>query len=1216
DESGNLDLKDIPTGDYTVVVTPKDGYTAPAEQTVTVEKDQNTTLEKLAPTRDKGSVSGSVDPDVVSKVELVDPETQERLEVPMDESGNLDLKDIPTGDYTVVVTPKDGYTAPAEQTVTVEKDQNTELDNLNPTPVPTPTPTTSEPTTSTPEPTTSTPEPTTSTPEPTTSTPEPTTSTPEPTTSTPEPTTSTPEPTTSTPEPTTSTPEPTTSTPEPTTSTPEPTTSTPEPTTSTPEPTTSTPEPTTSTPEPTTSTPEPTTSTPEPTTSTPVEDDKPTGAIVGKVTDDKGDPLPSTDENGNRTPSKVTVTDDKGNKVGEPVETDENGEFTIPELPDGEYVVSVETPEGHNDPKPQVVEVKDGKPTEIPPFVSTNPTRDLEDKSDRIVPGTIGGWLLDDGNNPIRDSEIRLVKEGVVDPTTGETFDYEIPVTVDEDGFFVTPEIDFDYFPDGEAEFDLDITLPEGWPDVDVNGDPLDRKVTVKEDEPTNLDKIRVQAPETQSIEGRVDDGNGKAVPGTVVVVTDPRGNSKVVPVEDDGSFKIDDVIPGVHEVEVLTPGNDRDVDPIKVPVREGDKVELPEIHLTPNASLELEKQVWGRDADFNEQVKDDDGNLVDDVWTMKAGEDLYYEFFITNTGDTPISNIKIDDPELEKRNIELTMPEGWTAESELAPGATEVFKAKMTAPDAFDFNNIATANGVTGAGDKVGSAPDSAYTKFMDGSVEKKVNARFATNPDKPARLGVQDAMGFTYEVKNTGSAPMVNVTLTDAVYEGEYDPNHPKFDPEQMKKVKDLEIIEPEGFNGTLLPGQKVIFTAEIPEGLTPGLRHHNAAEARGELPKRPARGRGIAGEPDYGEDPSSVLIISPRENLKGNAHIIVDKGAALAGDRRAVLWIDDNGNGKQDPGEGVSGLDVSLVPTDGSPAVAGATNEDGNVLFESVPYGEYTFQVKNPGNLRLVDPKDPNNNSFKAGSVLETKPFTVDTEDEVFENIQLEKGNGVSGGGGLNGEGNGAVDGEVDGIIEEDGSSLGKCLATASSVSNPVAWLVPIGLLSAVMGGIGVMFEDELNAAAAQANEAVRRVMPNVDLGIGFEQPQWMAETQAKWQAQIDQVNRQLAQINPAAPAAAAGVGVLAIAGLLTGLYYASCQLGWNEPTEGGSSSGSSSSTEGEDVEGTEGGSSFGSSSRAGGENVEGETAGSSFEGSSKKNEDEADAEEAPADEAAAN
>ena len=910
------------------------------------------------------------------------------------------------------------------------------------------------------------------------------------------------------------------------------------------------------------------------------------------------------DNDGNRTPSKVTVTDDEGNKVRESVETDENGEFVIPELPDGEYVVSVETPEGHNDPKPQVVEVKDGEPTEIPPFVSNKPTRELEDKSDRIVPGTVGGWLLDDGNNPIRDSEIRLIKRDVEDPATrdrdpetgdpipgtGERFDYEVPITVDEDGFFVTPEIDFDYFPDGEAEFDMDITLPEGWPDVDVNGDPLDRKVTVKKDEPTNLDKIRVQAPETQSIEGRVDDGNGNAVPGTVVVVTDPRGNSKIVPVEDDGSFKIDDVIPGVHEVEVLTPGNDRDVDPIKVPVREGDEVELPDIHLTANASLELEKRVWGRDADFNEQVEDENGNLVDDVWTMKSGDELKYAFLVKNTGKTPIKNIDFDDPELDKRGIDPIMPEGWTAESELAPGETKVFSATMTAPDAFDFNNVATVNGTTPDGENVGSAPDSAYTKFLNGSVEKKVNARFATNPDEPARMGANDAMGFTYEVKNTGSAPMVNVTLTDAVYEGEYDPSHPKFDPEQMKKVKDLEIIEPEGFNGTLLPGQKVIFTAEIPEGLAPGMRHHNSAEARGELPKRPARGRGIAGEPDYGDDPSSVLIISPRENLKGNAHIVVDEGAPLAGDRRAVLWIDENGNGKQDPGEGISGLDVSLVPTDGSPFRAATTNEDGNVLFEKTPYGEYTFKIQNPGNLRLVDPKNPNNNSFKAGSVLETKPFKVDSNGEFVENIQLETASGVANGGGLDGN----LDGDIEATIDEDGSSLGTCLATASSVSNPVAWLVPIGLLGAVMGGIGVMFEDELNAAAAQTNEAVRRVMPNVDLGI--KRP----EIFNQWQAQIDQVNRQLAQINPAAPAAAAGVGVLAIAGLLTGLYYASCQLGWNEPTEGGSSSGSSSRAEAENTEGVE---------------VE-ENAGSSFEGSSNKNEDEVVDEEAPADEVAAN
>ena len=112
---------------------------------------------------------------------------------------------------------------------------------------------------------------------------------------------------------------------------------------------------------------------------------------------------------------------------------------------------------------------------------------------------------------------------------------------VDADGYFVTPPIDFKYFPEGVADFDLEVTLPEGWPDVDIKGDKINRTVTVKQGESTPVE-IKVEAPKTQSIVGRIDDGNGKAVPGTTVVVTDPRGNSRVIPVEDDGSFAIDDL--------------------------------------------------------------------------------------------------------------------------------------------------------------------------------------------------------------------------------------------------------------------------------------------------------------------------------------------------------------------------------------------------------------------------------------------------------------------------------------------------------------------------------------------------------------------------------------------------------------------------------------------------------------------------------------------------
>ena len=936
-----------------------------------------------------------------------------------------------------------------------------------------------------------------------------------------------------------------------------------------------------------------------------------TGKIV--IKDGNGNVIPSQDKDGNPGPIHDTTVivrktdggdiNGEGTRVEVPVDP-ETGEFEK-ELPEGEYIVEANVPEGYAKPKPARVDVKPGSTPTVPPFEVKPTERPLKDNSYREVGGTVSGYLVDEKNYPIRDGKVVLIGKNAVNPDTGEVFDYEVPLTVDEDGYFITPEIDFKYFPEGEAEFDYEVHLPEGWPTTDENGNPLtdangnplfdkdgkplrvpaiDKETgsrVVTPDTPLRIPPVKIPAPTDQSIKGSVNDGKGNAVPGTIVVVTDPRGDSHVVETDENGDYEIDKLVPGVHEVEIITPDGERRTDKIVVPIRPGEKVELPEIQITP-ASLDLKKRVFGRDADHDGYATDEKGNVihdgngqpVEDVMTVGVGEELFYTFIITNTSDQDITNISadsVDDPLLGDNEIQ--MPENWTAESVLAPGKSVIFSAKMTAPDAFDFNNVATVKGKTKNGEPVGSNADGAYTKFMALQAEKKVNARFATNPDKPVSVAADEALNFSYEIVNTGSAPMINVKVTDTVYEGdEADFRDAEgnliVDPEKLGKGTPLKVKAPDGFNGTLLPGQRVVFTAELPKGLKPGRRHFNAAEARGELPKRPARGREFEGEPDYGEDPSSVLIISPRSNLKGNAHIVVSEGAALANDVSTVLWLDTNGNGKQDPGEGLSGLKVSLVPTDGSPAVSGVTNTDGNILFENAPYGEYTLQVENPGGLRLINPKDPDKNPFAKGSILESKPFNVDEKERIIDlRMETPQTNATTT------------------VTEQEkidsSSDLGKCLTTASSVSNPVAWLVPIGLLSAVLGGIGVMFEDELNQASAQANAALQQMMPNVNLSI--ERPQWMVQAQAE----VDRVNRQLAEINPAAPAAAGGLALLAIAGLVTGLYYASCQLGWNEPTAEGAGSSKKGAEEGEapSTEGAEGKASsssseglFGSSKKA--------------------------------------
>ncbi|OAA16148.1 hypothetical protein Caferm_05300 [Corynebacterium afermentans subsp. afermentans] len=1214
DGEGNIISRDdVPAGDYTVEVTLPDGYELSPEENdklrdnpVEVRPGERAQLPDIKlDNKNPGSVvDGSVKdqydkPVPGVKVELVDGDR--RIEVDVDGEGNIISRDdVPAGDYTVEVTLPDGYELSPEENdklrdnpvevrpgeraqlpdIKLDKRPQPEPSNTSTSVVPVPSPT--EPSTTTQPSTSTTATPTstkTTTTQPSTSTSATPTSTKTTTTQPSTSTSATPTSTkTTTTQPSTSTSTTEQSTPTSTTATTtKPATSTTKQSTPTSTTATTTKPTTTKT---TTSATKPTAA-PAPTTTSKPEPKKP--SIIGTVTDPEGNPLPpSKDKAGKPQPPTVIVKDKDGNQVGDPIKVDENGNFEVPEVPeDGDYVVIVDAPDGFNDPKPQVVPVKKGETSKLPPIKVDKPEIELDKNKPAAQPGSVHGWLVDDSNRPITGSDIKLVKKGVTDPETGEKFDYEVPIKVDADGYFVTPPIDFKYFPDGKADFDLEVTLPEGWPDVDVNGDKINRTVTVKSGESTPVE-IKVEAPKTQSIVGRVDDGNGKAVPGTVVVVTDPRGNSRVIPVEDDGSFEIDDVIPGVHDVEILTPGRGNDVDPIKVPVRAGEDVELPEIHLTTNKSLKLEKRVWGRDADNNGQVENEDGELVDDVMTVKDGEDLIYALIVTNDGDEPIKDIEFDDPELEKRNIELTMPEDWTAESELAPGESKVWSAKMKAPeDAFDFNNVATANGVTSKGEKVGSLPDSAYTKFLRGAVAKKVNARFATNKDKPVKAEANSPLGFTYEVKNTGSTAMVNVKLTDIVYEDGVDEDKcvpvKASDKTTDSQCYELDVKAPEGFNETLLPGERVIFTAELPEGLKPGAKHHNAAEARGELPARPGRGGSYAGEPQYGDDPSSVLIISPKDNIKGNAHVVVSEGAELdSSDLQVVAWVDENANGKQDPDEALRGLKLTLVPSDGTPSFAGNADENGNVLFEGTPYGKYTVKIDSPGELRLVDPKDPENNSFDPGAVLESKEFEVN-KDEQYISLQLETPRtvGISEGDAAQAQG------------EEEGSSLGKCLASASSVSNPVAWLVPLGLLGAVMGGVGVMFEDELNQISAQANAAIREAMPNVDLGIGFQQPEWVTEIQGQWQAQIDQVNRQLAQISPAAPAAAGGVALLAIAGLLTGIFYAGCEAGWFEPSEESSSAGSSSKA---DAEGTE--------------DVAGSSSSSSGGGSSKKNEADAD------------
>ena len=207
---------------------------------------------------------------------------------------------------------------------------------------------------------------------------------------------------------------------------------------------------------------------------------------------------------------------------------------------------------------------------------------------------------------------------------------------------------------------------------------------------------------------------------------------------------------------------------------------------------------------------------------------------------------------------------------------------------------------------------------------------------------------------------------------------------------------------------------------------------------------------------------------------------------------------------------------------------SDSDGTFNFAAAPAGKYTLQMRNPGGVVLADPLDPDKNENGIGAALESKEFEITGDEEKMDvDVRL-------------------LDRPIEytetttPAPEPEGSSLGKCLADTSSVSNPATWLIPIGILIAAMGGAAVLFEDEFNAAAAEFNKA----MPSLNI----QRPEWMNE-----------ISRQLAQIDPAVPAGVLAAGIIGLGALALGLTYASCQSGGEMGSSTGDAKGSSSKKE---------------------------------------------------------
>ena len=158
----------------------------------------------------------------------------------------------------------------------------------------------------------------------------------------------------------------------------------------------------------------------------------------------------------------------------------------------------------------------------------------------------------------------------------------------------------------------------------------------------------------------------------------------------------------------------------------------------------------------LKEGVLDDaNDNDVADV-----GETVTYTFTVTNTGDTPLTGVTVDDPRL---------PTGITpATQDLPFGAVRTFTGTYTVTqadiDAGSVLNTATASGDDPTGTPVDSleSTDEIPTPDRDPELSLvKTGTLDDTNDNDLADVG--ETASYAFEVENTGNVTITDVAITD---------------------------------------------------------------------------------------------------------------------------------------------------------------------------------------------------------------------------------------------------------------------------------------------------------------------------------------------------------------------------------------------------------------------------------------------------------------------
>ncbi|UBH09769.1 carboxypeptidase regulatory-like domain-containing protein [Macrococcus armenti] len=583
----------------------------------------------------------------------------------------------------------------------------------------------------------------------------------------------------------------------------------------------------------------------------------------------------------------VTVTLTKPDGTTVTTTTDANGNYIFTDLPNGDYVVTFETPDGYNGPT--VVNAGDDALDSDGQVVNVT----IQDADDMTIDSgfikvKVGDTVWEDTNKDGVQDEGEPGIPGVEVTITYPDGTTETVVT-DENGYYEFPNV-----PNGEST--IEFKTPDGYiPTTENVGDDTKdsdgTKVTVNvdgKDDPT-IDSGFIKETPVYDLGDKVwfdedkdgiQDANESGIEGVTVTLTKPDGTTVTTTTDANGNYIFEDLPNGDYVVTFETP----------------DGYNGPTVINTGDDALDSDGQV------VNVTIQDADDMTIDSGFIKVKVGDTVWE-------DTNKDGVQDEgEPGIPGVEVTITYPDGTTETVVTDENGYYEFPNVPNGESTIEFKTpdgyIPTTENV---GDDTKDSDGTKVTVNVDGKDDPTIDSGFIkvkvgdtvwedTNKD-----GVQD--------EGEPGIPGVEVTIT-----------YPDGTTETV-------VTDENGYyEFPNVPNGESTIEFKTPDGYIPTTEN--------------------VGDDTKDSDGTKVTV-----NVDGKDDPTIDSGfikETPVYDLGDKVWFDEDKDGIQDANEsGIEGVTVTLTKPDGT-TVTTTTDANGNYIFTDLPNGDYVVTFETPAGM----------------------------------------------------------------------------------------------------------------------------------------------------------------------------------------------------------------------------------------------------------------------------